>query len=284
MVRCDAEGYNGKINMRIDKRSTAEGSVSYLAEQYYKLPLQIMTPFYPDSDGTVSVYLLNPSGGVMEYDNFRIDIYQEDDTKAQILTPSANKVYRRKSDGTAHQSMRFTVGSGAWLEYLPDEMIPFKDSAYSQETDFYLQPDSRLITWDIMAAGRVANEEQFAFFNYTSQVRIFLKDELVLCDRMKVLPEERDMHSLLCMDSYFFLATVYAYAGAENTEELVVRVREAIQEDAEGAVGISSPEDGFLVIKVMNRHMYKLHQELRVIWSVLRSGILHKEITVTRKY
>lgn len=92
------------------------------------------------------------------------------------------------------------------------------------------------------------------------------------------------MHSLLCMDSYFFLATVYAYAGAENTEELVVRVREALQEDAEGAVGISSPEDGVLVIKVMNRHMYKLHQELRVIWSVLRSGILHKEITVTRKY
>lgn len=282
MAGRDAEGCNGKINLKIARRD--DNVVSYVAEQYYKLPLQVMTPFYPDEDGMVSVYLLNPSGGVMEYDNFMIDIQQEANTHAQIRTPSANKVYRRKGNGVAHQKNRFSVGEGSTLEYLPDEMIPYRNSAYSQETEIYLKKDARLITWDIMAAGRAANGEHFAFDEYLSQIRIYMENQLLLCDRMKLFPSKQDMQSLLCMNSYLFLATVYAYTTQEDTEILIQQIQSLEQRDTDGIIGVSSPADGLIVVKLMHQHMYKLQQELQNVWSILRSGILHKKITTARKY
>lgn len=277
--------YNGSIRLRIESKEREDGEpVSYLAEQYYKLPLQVMTPFYQDSDGTVSLYLLNPSGGMLEYDNFLVDVQVGNDAQAHLLTPSANKVYRRKSDGIARQTNIFTVGEGSTLEYLPEEMIPFKDSAFHQDTTFYLKKDSQLITWDIMAAGRAARGEVFDFSQYSSYMNIYIEDELVLVDRMKLLPAQTNIHSQLCMKDSLFLATVYCYSQAGCTEEMVQMIRETLGDLCKEEIGISCPEPGFIIIKVLENHMHLLHNKLKIIWSILRSGILHKEIIITRKY
>lgn len=285
MQKREEKAYNGSIRLRIDSKQKKNGGrESYVAEQYYKLPLQVMTPFYQDSDGTVSLYLLNPSGGMLEYDNFLIDVTVSDGAKAHLLTPSANKVYRRKAEGIARQKNRFTVGAGSTLEYLPDEMIPFKDSAFYQETSFYLKRDSRLITWDIMAAGRTARGEIFDFYQYSSYTNIYVENELLMVDRMKVFPAHADISSQLCMKDYLFLATVYAYSEKECTEELAWSMREQLGKSSDGIIGISCPEPGLIVVKVLENHMHLLHDKLRVIWSLLRAGMLQKDIMITRKY
>lgn len=89
--------YNGEIQLEIGKKHTGNEE-SYIARQYYKLPLQVMTPFYQDMDGTVFLYLLNPSGGVLDYDNFKIEVKIKDGAKTWIGTPSATKIYKRRDE------------------------------------------------------------------------------------------------------------------------------------------------------------------------------------------
>ena len=41
--------YNGEIWLEIGKKESG-GQESYIEKQFYKLPLQVMTPFYQDDD------------------------------------------------------------------------------------------------------------------------------------------------------------------------------------------------------------------------------------------
>ena len=58
-------GATGKLSLVFRKR---DDGVTYMAKQYYKLPLQVLRPHYQDDDGTAFVYMLNPSGGVLQND------------------------------------------------------------------------------------------------------------------------------------------------------------------------------------------------------------------------
>lgn len=274
------EGYNGSIQLILDKRSGEKGEC-YIAKQYYKLPLQVMTPFYQDDDGTVFVYLLNPSGGILEYDNLLVDVEVKDGAKAVVTTPSANKVYKRKSDGTARQINSFKVGSGSVLEFCPDEIIPYKDSSYSQLNEFYLEKNSKLITWDILSAGRIARGESFQFARYQSLTKIYVDNVPILIDNIDVKPDEINVVNMQAMDGFQFLATIYVYA--ENcSEELTQEIRNHSKGDM--FIGASMISSNLISVKMMSSHAYEIIDEVNKIWGVIRKGILGKDGVRIRKH
>ena len=276
--------YNGEIQLEIGKKETGEQE-SYIEKQYYKLPLQIMTPFYQDSDGTVFLYLLNPSGGILDYDNFKIDVKVKDGAKTYISTPSATKIYKRraKEAPVARQENVFHVGEKSVLEYCPDEIIPYADSAFVQENRFYLKEDSTLLTWDILSGGRALRGEVFQFEQYASQTYIYVNDVPLVIDKMVIVPEETDVKNLQCMREYLYTATIYAYADA-CTEELVdVLVKEGTQY-ADGLLGASLVSEKLVAVKILGSHAYAVLEEVQKVWDILRKEILNKEAVRVRKF
>lgn len=85
----------GVIRLELRKKSSGK---TYLARQFYDLPLQVLPPYYQDDDGTAFVYLLNPTGGVLQGDRLLTEIKVEKDARALITTPSANKLYKMEDD------------------------------------------------------------------------------------------------------------------------------------------------------------------------------------------
>lgn len=276
--------YNGEIRLEIGKREAGEQE-SYIEKQLYKLPLQVMTPFYQDTDGTVFLYLLNPSGGVLDYDNFKIEVKVKDGAKAFISTPSATKIYKKraKEAPAARQKNLFYVGRGSVLEYCPDEIIPYADSAFVQENRFYLEEDSTLITWDILSGGRALRGEVFQFEQYASQTYIYVNNVPLVIDKMAIKPEETDVSNLQCMRDYHYTATVYAY-GEGCTGELVDAIIKEGMQYTDGLLGASLVTEKLVAVKILGNHAYTILEEVQRVWDILRRQLLHKEAVRVRKF
>lgn len=276
--------YNGEIQLEIGKKHTGNEE-SYIARQYYKLPLQVMTPFYQDMDGTVFLYLLNPSGGVLDYDNFKIEVKIKDGAKTWIGTPSATKIYKRRDEKApvACQQNIFYVGQGSVLEYCPEEIIPYADSAFIQKNNFYLNEDSTLLAWDILSSGRMLRGEIFQFEQYASQTHIYVNDVPVLIDKMLINPDELNVKNLQCMREYLYAATIYVYAEA-CTNEFVDDLIKRAQNYEDGLFGASLVTEKLVVIKILGNHAYSILEEVHKMWDFLRRRLLGKEAVRIRKF
>ncbi len=276
--------YNGCISLEIGRKEDALGE-SYIKKQFYKLPLQVLTPFYQDADGTVFVYLLNPSGGILDYDCFSIDVRLKSGASAWIGTPSAGRIYKKRPqvDTEAYQKSEFYVEGNAVLEYCPEEIMPYADSVYTQENIFHLSKDATLIAWDILSAGRAGRGENFDFSSYTSKTLIDVEGIPQVMDKMVICPKETDVRNLQCMQDYLYTATVYAYADACD-EELKDMLAAENAHYTDGIIGASLVTDKMLVIKILGRHAYAVYDELQSIWDILRKRILNKPAVRLRKF
>ena len=83
----------GELSLLFRKKKNGQ---TYLAEQYYKLPLQVMRAHYQDSDGTAFIYLLNPSGGVLQHDRLLTEITLEEGSRVYAVSYTHLDVYKRQ--------------------------------------------------------------------------------------------------------------------------------------------------------------------------------------------
>ena len=81
------ENPTGRLSLVFRKR--ADGRTA-IAQQYFRLPLQILNPYYQDDDGTAFVYLLNPSGGILQNDRLLTELTLEENSRALITPPGNN--------------------------------------------------------------------------------------------------------------------------------------------------------------------------------------------------
>jgi len=137
-----------------------QGERTVLRENRHRGPLRVQKSLYPEGDAVCQAILLHPPSGIAGGDHLAISAEVGAGTHAQLTTPGAGKWYR-SGGAEASQSIDFTVGEGATLEWLPQETIVFDGARARMETRVSLASDSRYIGWDILCLGRAAAGERF---------------------------------------------------------------------------------------------------------------------------
>lgn len=93
--------------------------------------------------------------------------------------------------GEAVREGRVTVGRDATLFYAPLPVLPFADSAFRSAFAIELADEtSRLFYSDILACGRAARGERFAYRLYRSRVYITSGGTLLYADNFRFAPQE----------------------------------------------------------------------------------------------
>lgn len=254
---------------------------TYIAEQYYELPMQVLPPYYQDEDGTAFIFLLNLAGGVLQGDRLYTNVDIEDNARALISTPSANRFYKMEDD-CAEVINTFKLGKNSVLEYIPDYNIPYAKSETYQENLFYLDESSTLIAWDMVIPGRVGMGENFDYHCFSSKIKIYVGDELELYEYSKLSPDMGDMMQIGILEEYKIYATAFVYH-----QNLPEGFKEAVRQawDAEKIHGgISLISDSLAAIKILGNSVFEMETALEGIWSVFRSEVLEKDIVRIRKY
>ncbi len=269
----------GTLNLIFRKRQNGK---TFLASQHYRLPLQVLTPFYSDDDGTAFVYLLNPSGGILQGDVLETDVAVETGARGFITTPSANKFYRM-DEGHATLTNRIRVEKGGVLEYMPEYNIPFAQSSVVQETEFHLDQNATLLAFDMIVPGRIEKGELFQYDLYSSKISIRVDGHLLAREVAKIQPKGKNPQGTGIMEGHTIYGTAFLYHKNLNPD-LKSAIGEIFRDRPEVTGGITYLTESLAVVKFLGNHIHDCQGSIQEIWRVARMSMLGKDVVRMRKY
>ena len=274
-------GRHGVLKLAFAKRN--EGTV--LAESFFRVPLQVMKPRY-DESGCACVYLLNPTGGVVQGDDYQIDVALLPHSHATLTTQAATKVYAMPIQG-ATQSLRGRIGKNAIFEYLPDPTILFREANFSQRVSFSLEPGAMLAMQEIVMPGRLARDEKLAFTQYRSHLEVSDSNGVLLFDSCLLEPKRQSYltnHGVLdnyaCWGSWFLLGDFKMppwEALCEVAEPLLNHPNKSV-----GGLTLLS-RDG-IAIRMLANNVGTIQSAFQTIWNWMKLEHFGLEIVDLRKY
>ncbi|OWL96930.1 urease accessory protein [Deinococcus indicus] len=163
------------------------GGRTALLRDTQKAPLMVIRPFELPC-GTLMVFIVNPTGGVLGGDHAEIRVTVEGGARVLILTQSATRVQPSPDGRPATQDIRFQVAAGARLEFHPERTIPFAGSAFAQTLTAELESGAQFALTETLASGRVQTGERLAFASYESGVQVSVAGRRVYLDRQRLVP------------------------------------------------------------------------------------------------
>ncbi|WP_218013620.1 urease accessory protein UreD [Georgenia sp. 311] len=239
-------GKVGLLELGFEVRGPAGEQRTELVRHYQKTPLQIMRPMYydearPDMPYT---YVMTTGGGILHNDRQRTDLWFGEGTSAHVTTQAHTKVYRMES-GYATALVNLDLAPGAYVEYLPDPLIPYRDSRLYQRTDVTLAESATLVAGETVYSGRLSRGERHQFSALASDFTVRRPDgEPVAVDRVRLVPRDGRSGGPAVLGSLDVVSTIYVVTTAVPAKE-VADVLHAAAEDAfshapEGRFGVST--------------------------------------------
>lgn len=272
-------GRDGFLGLRFERRL---GKTS-LAQCRFKLPLQALAPFEL-ADGTTCLMLLNPTGGLVGGDFLLTQIIQEADTRVCLTTPSATRVYRTLAEPAVQETL-IQLAEGAFLEYLPDHVIPYRNSRFRQLLRVDMERSSRAIFWDALAAGRVACGERWNFDEVDSRLEISLCGQPVFLNRTRIRPARLDPERLGFAEGFSYLATLVLIADdLDGWKETATAMAAELSRMPRVHGGASALATVGCVVKLLARSASDLMSAQAALWSRARQILLGAPAIDLRKY
>jgi urease accessory protein len=172
-------------------------------------PWKVVRAFRQPGAG-VLVHLNNVSGGVLAGDRLALDVTVQSGALAQITTTGATRLYRHRAGALdSEQSATFFVGENARLEYLPDPLIPYAGSRHTQRTRIRLDAGASLFWWEVLAPGRQASGESFAFERLRIDSEVRTRNRPLLREDFLLEPGKRPLAVTARMREYSYVASFY---------------------------------------------------------------------------
>lgn len=282
-----ATAWNGNEGQVTDSRQSLNRGVVELSlrrsgprtvvrDAYFRTPLQIMRPYYLDDSGTAYVYLLSPGGGVVGGDRYAITVTLEAGARACMTTASATKLYA-SPNRMARQRFEAILQAGTVFEYLPEQIIPFARSAFQQDMTVRLGSGALAVLTEIVAPGRLARGEAFAFCDYNSGLSVTdARGRLLLRERTRLQPSRwGDGSGLGLMEGFHYLGTLYVLGescGAPG--ELADDLHGLVADRPRCIGGASALEQGGVVVRLLAADHATVSHTLHAVWDRVRRCLL----------
>ena len=276
-----------------DLALAVRGGRTCLVGQLVNPPLVVQRALYLDQalPDMAFIYLANPTAGILQGDHLEVRVNVAPGAKAHLTTQSATKVFAMP-DGSAFQETELTLERGAYLEYLPDQVIPFRGAKFSQRTSITVATDATLIYGEVIAPGRTARGESLAYDCFKSHLSINTSDGFpIYREGFSLTPKSRCPmgRGVLGTGMCPTLGTVLVVTGATKAEALRDKMRDCLKDSSvtndATTVGVSLlPGDVGVGLKVIASSVASARNALSTAWKEARQQILGVEPPMLRKY
>lgn len=275
--------------LRLDFARDSGTGNTVLASSLQEPPLKVVRAFALE-DGTALAHLHNVSGGLLGGDHLTLKINLARGANAQLTTTSATRIYRHRMDSSpTMQRNDVSVGEGALLEYLPDATIPFSGANFLQHTSIELADGAGIFWWEILAPGREARGELFAYEQFEMRTRITAQGRKIAAENICLRPATQNLSSLARLGPYRYAATFYiCRVGIEAnacraSEDYLREVTGTLTRPGEILWGVSSLVAHGLVIKCLARNGRDVLPGLHSIWRAAKHELYGREAVPPRK-
>jgi urease accessory protein len=194
---------------------------TFLRHQHFRAPMHLSKPYF---DGeTLLVNVVNPTAGLFSGDTIECRVEVELGARALLASPSASRVHRA-TGGVASMVQSFAVRAGGFLEVYPELFIPHAGARYRQSTTVEVEEGGMMILLELVAPGRVASGEVFAFEHLEWETHVRWAGRSVVRERYPLTPETASVVAIRRRFPRFYFANVTVIGGAAVTRETVTAI------------------------------------------------------------
>jgi urease accessory protein len=228
--------------------------------------------------------MVSSSGGILQGDKYAIDIILEKGALAHITTQGATRIYGMNASN-AIQVVNVSLDDGAYLEFIPDQIIPYKNSRFYQEINFKVHDNATVIYSEIISPGRTGMGEIFDYdICYLRSVGKNHKDELRFTDYTKIEPKKMNLQSFGLLEQKQITATMYVLTKTKDVETIIRTLENEIKNSAEIEIGWSTmtKENGVL-LRILGNTTRDVIRLVYDITKIVRKIILDSDFHEIRK-
>jgi urease accessory protein len=258
-------GFSGHLALRAAPRLHGR---TVLAAQSFRAPYHLSKPYWDAATRTLIAQVVNPTAGILSGDQLESAISVDEGAALLLTTPSASRVFKMK-EGTAACRQQFQVAAGAWLEVMPEPLVPHRGCSYRQTTAIDVAPGGEVFFADLLMPGRVAHGEAWEWKHLCLETAVRLGGELVLRERFEQSgPDLRALAALAGSGPSACFGNAVLIAPERPTD---VQWRTAISAlQGEGLwIGVSPLRRGGWSIKWVARDGIRLRKALRDVRKIL---------------
>ncbi len=252
-------------------------------------PLRVIRAF-PVAEGGVLTHLHNVSGGILGGDQLTVSAELEESTQVQLTSTGATRVYRHRPGHTvATQQTTLAVGKDALLEYLPDPLIPFAGARFRQQSRITLAAGAGLFYWEVVAPGREAHDECFAYDAVTLALDIEAQGQPIVFERINLRPTEQPLTSLARLGGYRYFGTFYICrvglppAAWLDLEAELMQLANQLSEPSQILWGVSTMPAHGLTVRALSMHNRAIGVGLLDFWQRAKQALYGVDAVPPRK-
>lgn len=248
-----------------------------------RAPLIVQQELYFDKEmpEMPCVYILSSGGPNVDGDRYEQKFVVRKNAFAHIATGAATKLSEMKYN---YSSMRqiIELEENAYLEILPEQIIPCKNTRFISETAMIVDKSATLFYSEIYTAGR----------KYYKDGELYEYDILSICthgqrpdgeklfrEKFIIDPKIQTPRQLGIMSKYDVFANVVVLTPKEKADEIYEKTKVFINNTTQMATGITRlPNDAGLLYKVLGMEAQPVKEKVREFCSLVRKEIKGKPL------
>ena len=277
-------GKLGALFLLLEKNDKVNKTV--IKEQFSKVPLFTQRALYLEESlpSMAYIYIISPSGGVLQGDRYRIDIKLAKNAIAHITTQGATRLYRMEKN-FATQILNISLDSNCYFEYVPDQIIPYRDSRFYQSVNLNLHDDATLIYSETIVPGRMAMGESFDYdVCYLKTIAKSHSGSLKLVDTALLEPKKNQLKRFGILEEFNMLSNMYLLVPSKYVSILNEKINEnIIKYDKVVARCSILPNDSGIVVRILGNMIDNIKEVIHHILKICRKEILGAGFSRIRK-
>ncbi|MFF5229682.1 urease accessory protein UreD [Dactylosporangium sp. NPDC000521] len=267
-------GKHGILRLRLQPRRGR----TELVELYRQTPLLVQQALHYDETlpDCACIVVVTTGGGVVQGDRYDIDIRLDDHARTHLTTQSATKLQQMDANH-ASQRQAFTLGEHAYLEYLPEPVIPYRGSRFHGHTTVVLPPTATALIAEIVLPGRTHHHaaEHFGYDLLSLTVDAARPDGRRLCgEKFVIAPGQWHPGHPAGMHDYSVLGSVWVLTPPATAEQIMPHLTAGTDPAAGWAAGAALlPNHAGLGYRILSRDTDAARRLVRTCWDATRRAV-----------
>jgi urease accessory protein len=273
-----ATGSPGKVaHLRLGFERRGERSI--LADLFRRAPLIVHRAIYWDEEmpHLPCVFIISNAGGIVQGDRSTISIEVGPAAQAHVTTQSATKIHEMNANH-ASQMQEIVLHDNAYLECLPDPVIPHRHTRFLTDTRIAIAPTATLLYSEILMAGRKhhAAGELYEYDLFSSTVRGERPGGTQLfTEKFVIKPRQQSVRRVGIMGAFDVFGNVILLTPKRHADRIFEQVPAVVSLDERWAAGASRlPNDAGLIYKVVGMESALVRSKIREFWSIVRPEVV----------
>jgi urease accessory protein len=253
---------------------SVKGQKNYLTDSFRRPPLKVVN--FSGVDGEIIVYLASSSPGLFNGDRQEIACLVKEGAHLFLTDASATELHPSLTKKECRQNQIFQLEKNSKFEYMPEPLIPFKESNYEGEMSIHMTKGAQAIIGEIITAGRVGRNEIFEYQCFQSSFKVYWDEQLEVWDSIRLTPESNLKENGVLGD-FTHISTLWILSDHIKIEHLQHLQNGILKEsemlDVYG--GASLLQNKGMVIRVLGHSSQTLQKIMKTCWDYFRQELFH---------